>query len=395
MKKSLLTLILALLTLDAAASDQASEVKTDLATAMERDLKITQSELTQYTQAEKLAASLEQQAKFQFGDDYAGSWMERVSEGVYEHVVATSGKLPLLQSTRMAADGANVKQVVFSLDQLNAGMSILNDAMEKVATSSATLSSAATQPIDGIHSWYVDVRTNAIVLSVDPNSIYDATQWIADSDIDADMVRIEESTGKPSTMIDIYGGQAWSGCSVGFPVTRGNTKGFVTAGHCGGRGTSITINGSRIGSLRGSSYPGDDMAWGRVRRQDSLQPFVSSYNGGTPNDIRVNGTQEAAIGASICRSGRTTGYRCGTIVSRNASVNYGNGRVSGLTQSTACAGRGDSGGSWISGGGQAQGVTSGGQLPAGRNDNCSVDTPVTWFQPVREILDRYGLTITR
>lgn len=274
-------------------------------------------------------------------------------------------------------------------------MSILDDAMSDITGANVTTAESGMAPIDGIHSWYVDVQTNSIVMSVDLQSKAQAMKYLASVDINLDMIRFEASTGEPSTMIDIYGGQAWSGCSVGFSVTRGSTQGFVTAGHCGRRGASVTINGTRVGSLQGSSYPGDDMAWGNVRSSDTLQPFVSRYNGGSVLDVRVNGTQVAAIGASVCRSGRTTGYRCGQIVSRNASVNYGSGRVSGLTQSTACAGRGDSGGAWISGNGQAQGVTSGGQLPRGRNDNCSVGTPVSWFQPVREILSTYGLSITR
>ena len=44
--------------------------------------------------------------------------------------------------------------------------------------------------------------------------------------------------------------------------------------------------------------------------------------------------------------------------------------------------------------GQAQGVTSGGQLPAGQNTNCSVATPVTWFQPINPLSSRFGLTLT-
>ena len=82
-------------------------------------------------------------------------------------------------------------------------------------------------------------------------------------------------------------------------------------------------------------------------------------------------------------------------MSYNNTANYGQGNVTGLTRSTACAGRGDSGGSWITGSGQAQGVTSGGQLPAGQNTNCSVATPVTWFQPINPILSRFGLTLVR
>jgi streptogrisin C len=87
----------------------------------------------------------------------------------------------------------------------------------------------------------------------------------------------------------------------------------------------------------------------------------------------------------VCRSGRTTGWRCGTILGRNETVNYPQGAVSGLTRSNACAEGGDSGGSWISGN-QAQGVTSGG------SGNCS-SGGTTWFQPVNEILGVYGLTL--
>lgn len=381
---------LAIFSISATASDNDIQKNTELAIAMERDLGITQSEFPEYIRAEELAADFEELAKTQLGDSYAGSWLNRLSEGQYEHVIATNDK-----ADSLAIDGANVIQVNYSLDQLEAGMVVLNETIDKMNNTPVLLRDFTDGRIDGVHSWHIDVQTNSIVVSAAADSLDDAIKFIADSDIDINMVQIEESTGIPSTMINIYGGQSWSGCSVGFPVTRGSTKGFVTAGHCGGRGSSVTINGSRIGSLQQSSFPGNDMAWGNVRSSDSLQPFVSRYNGGSTNDIRVRGTRVASIGASICRSGRTTGFRCGNVISRNATVNYGTGPVRGLTQSTACAGRGDSGGSWITPAGQAQGVTSGGQLPSGRNDNCSVSTPVSWFQPVREILNTYGLRISR
>jgi streptogrisin C len=91
------------------------------------------------------------------------------------------------------------------------------------------------------------------------------------------------------------------------------------------------------------------------------------------------------IGASVCRSGRTTGWRCGVIQARNVTVNYAQGAVFGLTQSNACAQAGDSGGAWISGN-QAQGVTSGG------SGNCTTGGTM-FFQPVNEILGAYGLSL--
>ncbi len=101
--------------------------------------------------------------------------------------------------------------------------------------------------------------------------------------------------------------------------------------------------------------------------------------------MTVRGSTQAAVGASICRSGSTTGWRCGVIRQHGASVTYAQGTVSGLTRTTACAEPGDSGGSFISGN-QAQGMTSGG------SGNCSVGG-TTYHQPVNEALSVYGLTL--
>ncbi len=87
----------------------------------------------------------------------------------------------------------------------------------------------------------------------------------------------------------------------------------------------------------------------------------------------------------MCRSGSTTGWRCGTIQARNASVTYPQGTVNRLIRTTVCAEPGDSGGSLIAGS-QAQGVTSGG------SGNCS-SGGTTYFQPVNEILQVYGLQL--
>ncbi|WP_157877765.1 carbohydrate-binding protein, partial [Streptomyces kanamyceticus] len=88
---------------------------------------------------------------------------------------------------------------------------------------------------------------------------------------------------------------------------------------------------------------------------------------------------------SICRSGSTTGWHCGTISQHNTSVTYPEGTISGVTRTTVCAEPGDSGGSFISGS-QAQGVTSGG------SGNCS-SGGTTFHQPINPLLQQYGLTL--
>ena len=51
--------------------------------------------------------------------------------------------------------------------------------------------------------------------------------------------------------------------------------------------------------------------------------MVNNYNGG---NVPVAGSREAADRRSICRSGRTTGWRCGTIQAENVTVNYSGAR---------------------------------------------------------------------
>jgi streptogrisin C len=92
------------------------------------------------------------------------------------------------------------------------------------------------------------------------------------------------------------------------------------------------------------------------------------------------------VGSSVCRSGSTTGWHCGTVQQLNTSVTYQEGTVSGVTRTSVCAEPGDSGGSFISGS-QAQGVTSGG------SGNCT-SGGTTYFQPINPILQSYGLTLT-
>lgn len=228
--------------------------------------------------------------------------------------------------------------------------------------------------------WYVDLPTNTVVVKSQPGKVAAAREFVASSGVAASAVRYLVTTEEPRPLIDVIGGNAYnigsgSRCSVGFSVNGG----FVTAGHCGATGAS-TSNPS--GTFRGSSFPGNDYAWVQVAAGNTPRGLVNNYSGGT---VSVAGSQDAPVGSTVCRSGSTTGWHCGTIQARNSSVTYPQGTVSGLIQTTVCAEPGDSGGSLLAGT-QAQGVTSGG------SGNCS-SGGTTYFQPVNEILQAYGLTL--
>lgn len=352
-----------------------------VADSMKRDLRLNDAQLAQYFTAERTAFLNEARLARQLGDRYAGGWLERGSDGNYRYVVASTGAV---RGAQIA--GVDLRNARYSLRQLDGAVERLNRVH---ALSNKTA-------LQGVHAWGVDLPSNSVVVTVAPGYALNAIDFIAVSGVDAGMVRFEASQLEaPTPFVNVIGGIAYTSgggrCSIGFSATRGGAKGFATAGHCGGIGTTVGISGTTVGSVQAHYYPGGDMAWASVRSTDTLLGQVSRYDGTVQ---RVLGRTQAAIGAAVCRSGSTTGWRCGTIVSYNNTVNYGQGNVTGLTRSTACAGRGDSGGSWITGSGQAQGVTSGGQLPAGQNTNCSVATPVTWFQPINPLISRFGLTLT-
>lgn len=334
----------------------------EMLTALQRDLGLTAEQARTRLTREDKASRTDAQLRKDLGATYAGSWLTADAGTL---VVAVTDKA---QAARVTAAGATVKVVGRSAAQLDR----VKAALDR---------SAAQAPAASVPGWYVDVVTNTVVVLARGDAAA-ARAFAASAGSSA--VRVVASTETPKPLYDVVGGDAYyiggGRCSVGFSVSGG----FVTAGHCGSTGdTTSGYNQVSQGTFRGSSFPGNDYSWVQVNSNWTPTPYVDNYSGGT---VTVAGSTEAAVGASICRSGSTTGWHCGTISAKNQTVNYAEGSVSGLTRTNVCAEPGDSGGSWLSGQ-QAQGVTSGGS-----GDCTSGGT--TYFQPVNEILSAYGLTLT-
>ncbi|MCN0178396.1 S1 family peptidase [Salinispora arenicola] len=234
-------------------------------------------------------------------------------------------------------------------------------------------------------AWWVDPETNQVVVSVDSTVTGTKLARVkAAAARTGGAVRIEPEAGVLSTQIT--GGERITGasggtCSLGFNVRSGSNYYFLTAGHCTDVVSSWYDNGSLLGPTAGSSFPGDD--YGIVRLNNGYEPgYVYLYNGGY-QDITTAGN--AFVGQSVRRSGQTTGLHSGSVTGLNATVNYVEGTVYGLIRTNVCAERGDSGGSLFSGS-TALGLTSGG------NGNCTFGG-TTYFQPVIEALNRYGVDV--
>ncbi|MBB4929854.1 streptogrisin C [Lipingzhangella halophila] len=351
-------------TASAAEPSTAQGTAQELASAMERDLGLTSAEAQERLDHESEARSINSELRSELGDSWAGSFFD-----------GDSGELTVAVTDDAATDtiasaGANPEVVSYSEDELNAIV--------------ADLDAQGSQTGDGIAGWYPDSEANAVVVEVLEGQEAAAEDLVAEAGVDPGAVEVAQTSEQPRLYADIVGGNpyeiAGTGlCSVGFAVEGG----FVTAGHCGSAGTNVASqDGSGTGTVANSQFPGADMGHVAADSNWVPTPAVNDYEGGT---ISVAGSQESPVGASVCRSGTTTGFHCGEIRAKGQTVQYAEGQVQNLTRTNVCAEPGDSGGSWLTDN-QAQGVTSGG------SGNCTIGG-ITFFQPIGPILDEFGLTL--
>jgi streptogrisin C len=317
------------------------------------------------------AASFGRQLESTLGNAYAGFWMD----GAVRRVGITDAA----EAADARAQGLQPTLVRYSLPQL--------------ARVASQMDAAAASAPATVASWGVDVRRNAVVVSVlgeDPSALAFARRFEAGDGA----VVIEHVAEAPRPLWNIIGGQAIRNsvarCSAGFNARAGTARYVLTAGHCGELGGTWSGAGGSIGPVARFDFPGDDFAAIQVTSAAAVQTaLVDRYSAGS--DVTVAGSAVAAVGSSVCRSGSTTGWHCGTVQAFNQTVNYGGGDiVRGLTRTNVCAEPGDSGGAFVSPNGatrvQAQGFTSGG------SGNCR-SGGTTFFQPVNEALSRYGVSL--
>jgi streptogrisin D len=262
---------------------------------------------------------------------------------------------------------------------------IVENSLAELKSARETLADEAAIPGT---AWAVDPVTNKVVVTADRTvegaELTKLTQVIEDLD---ETVELKRSKGefKPfaaaGDAILTRGGR----CSLGFNVVKDGAPAFITAGHCGSRGSTWRDSqGNALGIMADSQFPGNDFALVKYRNPNASVPSqVNLYNGSSQ---RITRAAAATVGMRVTRSGSTTQVHKGRVTGLNATVNYGNGDiVTGLIQTNVCAEQGDSGGSLFSGN-AAIGLTSGG------SGNCTFGG-TTFFQPVTEALQVYGASI--
>ncbi|EGX57121.1 serine protease [Streptomyces zinciresistens K42] len=336
--------------------------------ALERDLRLTPGQAAERLVNEAEAGVRAGRLRTALGDRFAGAWLS--GSTATDLTVATTDASDV---TAITAQGAKAAVVKRTLTDLRAVKEKLDAAAGRVKT--------LETPV-----WYVDIPTNRVVVRATKRSA--ATSFITSAGVRGKGVGVLVSPARPRLLADLVGGEAYyiqnsARCSIGFSVTKGDQQGFASAGHCGNPGdTTSGADMSAQGEFKASTFPGKDMSWVAVNSGWTATADVKGEGG---QRTQVTGSVQALVGASVCRSGSTTGWHCGTIQQHDTSVSYSEGTVDGVTETTVCAEPGDSGGPYVSGS-QAQGVTSGGS-----GDCTSGGT--TFYQPVNPILSEFGLVL--
>ncbi|MEV6911895.1 S1 family peptidase [Amycolatopsis sp. NPDC051071] len=174
-----------------------------------------------------------------------------------------------------------------------------------------------------------------------------------------------------------------SRCTAGFAAIGGTTGYLIAGSSCGRPGDTVRSAGRVVGVVSAAPMPPIGAIVIRVTNTVDWR-LVGSIPPVDPK-VTITGSTEAPVGASVCKYGVTTGWRCGVIQAKNQTINFPEGALYGLTRTNVCAEPGDNGGPFVSGT-QAQGVLVGG------SGNCT-SGGTSYFQPVNRVLSAYGLTI--
>jgi streptogrisin C len=328
-----------------------------LLAAMQRDLRLNPEQARHRLASQATAARTLARVRTELRSGYVGAWLDH-DAGTPTVAITDPGL-----AGQVRAAGAVPVVVARGADDLGSAKSRLDERARQAPAS--------------VRGWYVEPRTDAVVMLTRPGGEQQAREFAG---ADVATVRVVTAEHPYRTLADIFGGDQFAtsrvSCSVGFATA---TNSYLTAGHCGQVGDIATgPDGERQGLFTQSTFPGSDFA--EVSLGDgasiwTLQPAVNDHNGAA---VPVRGSQEAPVGAATCHSGFAGGWRCGTIEATDVTVNYQEGMVIGLVRTNVCAEPGDSGGPFMSGD-QAQGLLSGG------SGNCSTGGD-SFYSPINPIL---------
>lgn len=368
-----------------ATAQPGPSVSPQLFQAMQRDFRLSADQVRERVADEAAAGRAATLIRGRVGDRVAGMWFD-ASTGRLNAAVSGAADAALVRDA-----GAVARQARYSPAEL--------------AATARTVSREVGAGVPGVVAWGPDVRNNRIDITVNRTARNASTDaFVARVGALGGIVHVTETSDSPRQQADVAGGEKWvpgseSPCSIGFSATRitGGSKTFLTAGHCTNdvNQPSYGKDGTRMGTSNKdgqSSVNGPAGDFGLVDVDQSGWNLAPTVAGDASHAaITVTGSADAVVGTAICRSGQTTGMRCGEVTKVDQTVDYGNVTINGLSYSNACSAGGDSGGSYVTAtGGKAAGLHSG-----GGSATCTSGSgeKFTIFQPVIEALTTFKLAL--
>lgn len=338
------------------AGVDASLANTRDADSYARDFDVTREEAARRLLQQQLAGEFLEKAQLEQLPDFAGAWLQhsptfrlvvqfKGDKGDY----ATFSAAPIEVEVRYRADR--------TLSELTAAL--------------PAISSEAQRSLN-VAGAYVDVRTNDIVVEVQPSGLSDA-------DLDLEAGRLSTVKGIPvrvhqlkaAAADDIMrGGKVVASCTTAFAIgTYSGTYGFLTSAHCGDlyntTSCAMTYDYSGASCWRNHAYGASHDVQHRTVVGDSAA--AEFWDGSTQRPVyNAYSWASQQAGWYACHYGWNTGYSCGTIATKYYQPTYGGACPGGpcnadwiqVTGGGLSCGGGDSGGPWFVAG-SAYGVHKG------------------------------------
>ncbi|MEV7548559.1 S1 family peptidase [Amycolatopsis sp. NPDC089917] len=325
-------------------------VQQEAVTSLASDAGISQAAAVEFLRTQTSSVATLQKVTASLGDRAADGYLDDAAKPVVN-------VLDQAAADQVTASGAQARVVKYS----SAALASAQDSLQALPTVTHT-------------SIGLDPKTNQVVLTVS-DAAKGSEALVKAAERLGDRVRVERTTGEMHTAI--YNGEAITGggtrCSVGFNTNKGGQNYILDAGHC-----TRAVSQWNVGPSQGASFPTND--YGLIRNTSGSGPgAVTLWNGSTQ---RISSAGSATVGQRISKSGSTTHLTSGSVQRLNVTVNYSEGSVYQLIQTSALVNPGDSGGCLFSGS-AGLGITSG------------KGSGTSYFQPIGEAMSAYGVSLNQ
>lgn len=345
--------------------------------------------------------------KQELGNEFGGAWIEYDDNKRATLVIGVSGEETIF---RQNSQNQNKNQrIVFK--KVNYNLAYLNSIETKIADIFRGIEQGGEAIL--LSSGVYEKENKVFVRGRKENYQY-ITEIIQRSGIDTSIIVFEEQNGPITLMGTIYSGtkigatydgtQSMYLCTTGFHVVIDDIyPGSITAAHCLDYDRSrkfVHFNtGNSPGSIKGPLI-GEFFADGWEHKMDAILFGNTNFVHTLQRQIITTGNNLANVKplivptpfTTICTSGGSNGWRCGTLVTPSTRHTI-KGREFFLGEFSACGGPGDSGGPVVSNAFNAIGIYVGspGEHPDGTCGAVFGGGPAakSVYQPLGPYLTKY------